>query len=361
MNKRLFLVLGLTLALFAALFGGRFSQILYAMEHHYVPPHPTVASTQVIQEQWQPYLNAVGALTAKSGVIVSNELPGKVSGLHFESGDSVAAGDLLIELDTVADKAELRRLQAGQKLAKINLERANRLAKKNFASESNLDEAQAQLEQANAAVDLQRALIAKKQITAPFAGTLGIREIDLGQFLPAGSSVVALQALNQLYLDFTLPEAKLTAARTGLTVELAVDAYADQRFTGVISAVSPQVEDASRNIRVRATVDNPDNLLRPGMFTQITLLTGQIETVLTLPDTAISYTTYGDSVFIINSDKGLFTVERKQISTGESRQGRVRITAGLKLDDQVVSAGQIKLRDGIQVLISARPAPGERE
>ena len=220
MNKRLFLVLGLTLALFAALFGGRFSQILYAMEHHYVPPHPTVASTRV------------------------------VNGLHFESGDSVEAGDPLIELDTVADKAELRRLQAGQRLAKINLDRANRLAKKNFASESNLDEAQAQLEQANAAVELQRALIAKKQITAPFTGTLGIREIDLGQFLPAGAPVVALQALDQLYLDFTLPEAKFQAARTGLTVQLAVDAYPDQQFSGVISAVSPQVEDASRNIRV---------------------------------------------------------------------------------------------------------------
>ncbi len=361
MNKRLFLVLGLTLALFAALFGGRFSQILYAMEHHYVPPHPTVASTHVVNAQWQPYLSAVGSLTAKSGVMVSNELPGKVSGLHFESGDSVAAGDLLIELDTVADKAELRRLQAGQKLAKINLERANRLAQKNFASESNLDEAQAQLEQANAAVELQRALIAKKLITAPFAGTLGIREIDLGQFLPAGSSVVALQALEQLYLDFTLPEGKLRAAQTGLTVQISVDAYPEQHFTGIISAISPQVEDASRNIRVRATVDNPNDLLRPGMFTQITLFTGNIKTVLTLPDTAITYTTYGDSVFMISNDKEIFTVERKQISTGESRDGRVEITGGLNLGDRVVSAGQIKLRDGIQVLISPKPAPGERE
>ncbi|MBL4621678.1 MAG: efflux RND transporter periplasmic adaptor subunit [Immundisolibacteraceae bacterium] len=361
MNKRLFLVLGLTLALFAALFGGRFSQILYAMEHHYVPPHPTVASTRVISNQWQPYLNAVGALTAKSGVTVSNELPGKVSGLHFESGDTVEAGDLLIELDTVADKAELRRLQAGQRLAKINLDRANRLAKKNFASESNLDEAQAQLEQANAAVELQHALIGKKQITAPFAGTLGIREVDLGQFLPAGAPIVALQALDQLYLDFTLPEIRLRAARTGLTVQISVDAYPDQSFNGIISAVSPQVEDASRNIRVRATVDNPGHLLRPGMFTQITLFTGQINTVLTLPDTAITYTTYGDSVFAIHNNNEMFTVERKQIATGESRDGRVEITAGLELNDQVVSAGQIKLRDGIQVLISDKPAPGERE
>ncbi|RLA09331.1 MAG: efflux transporter periplasmic adaptor subunit [Gammaproteobacteria bacterium] len=360
MVKRLFIVLALTLGMFAVLFGGRISQIAYAMEHHYVPPPPTVASTRVVIEKWQPFIKAVGSLVAKRGVTVSNELAGKVSAIHFKSGDQVTAGDLLIELDTITDEAELRRLHAAHRLAKIKFDRATRLATKAYTSESEVDEAKANLDQAVAAVALQRAILGKKRIVAPFSGTLGIRQVDLGQFLPTGSSIVPLQALDPLYLDFTLPESRLLAARVGLTVKIAVDAYPDSAFEGIISAINPQVEDASRNIKVRATVDNSALQLRPGMFTQVTLFTGKIKPVLTLPNTAITYTTYGDSVFVISTENDEHTVERKQIQTGDRRNGRIEVISGLKLDDQVVSAGQIKLRDGITVLISDKPAPGER-
>ena len=365
MIKRLAIVLALTLTLFVLLFGARFSQINYAKEHHYVPPPPTVAATRVVTEQWQPVLQAVGSLVARRGVTVSNELPGIVSAIHFESGDTAAAGDLLIELNATADRAELRRLRANQRLATIELDRAQRLATKSFASKSDLDIAQAQLDQANAAVELQQAMVAKKSITAPFGGTLGIRQIDLGEFLSPGSKVVPLQDLDALFLDFTLPENQIIGVKTGFTVQVSVDAYPDRKFSGVISAINPQIEENSRNLKLRATLNNADHALRPGMFAGVTLLIGSPKPVLTVPATAVTYTTYGDTVFMIQTrdaeagEQELF-VTRQPVQTGETRNGRVAITAGLSDNDYLVSAGQVKLREGISVLISDRPSPDER-
>ncbi len=366
MIKRLAIVLILTLVLFVVLFGARFSQIAYAKEHHYVPPPPTVAATRVATDQWQPYLQAVGSLVARRGVTVSNELPGIVSAIHFESGAPVAAGDLLIELDSTADRAELRRLQANQRLTKIELDRAVRLATKAFASKSDLDAAQARVDQANAAVDLQRAMVSKKSITAPFAGSLGIREVDLGEFLPPGSKIVPLQDLDTLFLDFTLPENQMVGVQTGFTVEVSVDAYPERAFTGVITAINPKVEENSRNLKLRATLQNSDHALRPGMFARVALLIGPPQPVLTLPATAITYTTYGDTVFLMQSrtNKGgadeLF-VSRRPVQTGETRDSRVQIISGLAENDQVASAGQVRLREGITVLVGDRPTPDERE
>lgn len=366
MIKRLAIVLVLTLILFAVLFGARFSQIAYAKENHYVPPPPTVAATRVRTEEWQPVRRAVGSLVARRGVTVSNELPGIVTAIHFKSGDIAAAGDPLIELDATADQAELRRLRANQRLAKIELDRAQRLATKSFASKSDLDVAQAQLEQANAAVELQQAIVAKKNIVAPFSGILGIRQVDLGQFLPPGSEVVPLQDLDTLFLDFTLPENQMIGVKTGFTVQIRVDAYPDREFSGVITAINPKVEKNSRNLKLRATLNNDDHALRPGMFAEVTLLLGSPKPVLTIPATAVTYTTYGDTVFIIQTRKNRagdeeFFVARQPIQTGETRNDRVEVTAGLKENDYLVSAGQVKLREGIAVLISDLPTPDERD
>lgn len=365
MIRRLTIVIALTLILFVALFGARFNQIAYAKANHYVPPPPTVAATRVKTEQWQPVLKTVGSLVARRGVTVSNELPGIVSAIHFQSGETVQAGDPLIELDTSADQAELKRLRANQRLAKIELDRARRLATKSFASESDLDVAQAQLEQANAGVELQQAIIAKKRIVAPFTGTLGIREVDLGEFLPAGSAIVPLQDLDTLYLDFTLPEKLMVGVETGFSVAVHVDAWPDRKFSGVINAINSKVEENSRNIKLQATLKNEDRTLRPGMFAEVTLLTGAPRSVLTVPATAVTYTTYGDTVFVIRpraNDAGeseLF-VTRQPVQMGETRNGRVQITGGLEADQQIVSAGQVKLREGITVLVSDLPTPDER-
>lgn len=365
MVKRLLSVLVFTLALFVLLFGARFSQIAYAKEHHYVPPPPTVAATRVVAAEWQPHLVAVGSLVAQRGVMVSNEIPGKVSAIHFDSGANANAGELLIELDTTTDAAELKRLQAGQRLAKIQLDRATRLATKAFASKSNVDEAQAQLDQADAAVALQKALLNKKKITAPFNGTLGIRQVDLGEYLAAGAKIVSLQALDSLYLDFSLPENQLVGVVPGLTLQISVDGYPGKLFSGVISAINPKVEDASRNLKIRATLPNDDRLLKPGMFARVRLLIGAPEPVLTLPATAVTYTTYGDTVYVIETLKNEAgeeqnLVTRRPVTTGQTRDGRVQIIAGLNSGERVVSAGQVKLRDGIAVLIGDRPTPDER-
>ncbi len=366
MIKRPVIVIGFTLIVFGLLFGARFSQIAYAKEHHYVPPPPTVAATLVTEDLWQPYLQTVGSLVARRGVTVSNELPGMVSAIHFESGDNAAAGDRLIELDSTADKAELRRLLANQRLAKIELDRAQRLATKAFASKADLDSAQARLDQTDAAVDLQRAIIAKKNITAPFGGTLGIREVDLGEFLSAGSMIVPLQNLDSLFLDFTLPEKQVAGITTGFAVQIRVDAYPDRIFLGEISAINPKVEEKSRNLKLRATLANEDHALRPGMFAEVALLIGSPRPVITVPATAVTYTTYGDTVFLIKSrendtDTEELFVTRIPVDVGETRNGRVAISSGLSVNDQIVSAGQVKLREGIAVLVSDQASPDERE
>ena len=207
--------------------------------------------------------------------------------------------------------------------------------------------------------------MAKKNIVAPFSGILGIRQVDLGQFLPPGSEVVPLQDLDTLFLDFTLPENQMIGVKTGFTVQIRVDAYPDREFSGVITAINPKVEKNSRNLKLRATLNNDDHALRPGMFAEVTLLLGSPKPVLTIPATAVTYTTYGDTVFIIQTRKNKagdeeFFVARQPIQTGETRNDRVEVTAGLKENEYLVSAGQVKLREGIAVLISDLPTPDER-
>lgn len=360
MIKRMIMVGVATLLLFGSLFAWRFLQIKDAMESHRPPPPPTVATTKVMSEKWQPFFSSIGTLVAAEGIEISNELPGKVNKIHFASGQTVEAGELLIELDASTEKAELTRLQAARDLASINYKRAAELASGSFVSKSNFDEAKALLAQADASLALQTSVIDKKQITAPFSGTLGIRRVDVGQYLPPGSSIVPLQRINPLYVDFSLPERYLAELTPGQTIRIQVPAYPDKSFEGVVTALNPGIDEATRNISLRATMENDDELLHPGMFAQVVVLLGKKKDVLTLTDTAITYNTYGDSVFLVKEVEGGQNVERRQVKTGETRDGRVEILAGLEAGQIVVSAGQVKLRNGIPVLLDDRPAPGER-
>jgi membrane fusion protein (multidrug efflux system) len=360
MLKRLSLVVLLLLVIFGAVFGWWYHQMQQKMAARKLPPPAVVAVTQVREETWPSHQNAVGSLVAVAGIDVTNEVPGKVSALKFESGAIAREGQLLIELDATADLAELEGLLAAQRLARIKFQRLAELLPKMSASKADYDEARALLDVAEAAAEAKRAVIAKKKVLAPFSGRLGIRKVDLGQYLAPGSPIVPLEALNPIYADFSLPERHLAALAVGQKVLVEVQAYPGDTFEGRITALNPGIEEGTRTVKVRAALDNPQERLRPGMFAEVRVLLSADRRVLTIPDTAITYAPYGDSVFtVVPGEQGL-TVQRKQVETGETRQGRVAVVGGLAQGDRVVSAGQVKLRNGMPVTLDDKPAPGER-
>lgn len=361
MIKRIFVVLLFTVLILGSLFGTKYYQIQQAISQAKPPPPATVAAAIVKQESWTSSLSAVGALTPVAGVKISSEIAGKIKTLHFDSGQTVKTGDLLVELDSDTDRAELRGLEAELQLAKAQLQRSEKMLAKKYVSQADYDQYKANLGQALAAVDAKRTVIQKKLIRAPFSGELGIRRVSLGWYLKEGEAIVTLQQLNPINLDFTLPERHLQHISEQQQVTATVQAYPNEVFSGRIVAIDPAVEDGSRAISIRAKLDNKDKRLRPGMFVEVHIDLAQPQAVLTLPDTAITYNPYGNSVFLIQQGEAGLTVQSRQVVTGQSREGRVEIISGLQAGDRVVSAGQIKLRNGMPVSIDTQLAPGERE
>lgn len=361
MLKRYALVIFLSLLLFGSLFGMKFFQISQAIKNIPVPPPPIVAATTVHLAEWQSYLTAVGSLVAVAGVEVSSEVAGKVKTILFESGQPVQRGQLLLEFDSSTDLAELDGLEASQKLEQVKFSRSQKLISRNFISKSDYDLNKATLDEAKAAVLAKKTVIEKKRIVAPFTGQLGIRKINLGQYLAPGEAIVPLQKLNPIYADFTIPEQQLASVDIKQALSIKVQAYPDKIFNGHISAINSGIDENTRSVKIRATLDNTDGYLRPGMFVDVKVILDQTKSVLTVPDTAISYNPYGDTVFIIESGKQGNTVQLRQIVTGETRDGRVEIVKGLNENDRVVSAGQVKLRNDMPVVLDKQPAPGERE
>jgi membrane fusion protein (multidrug efflux system) len=350
--KRLVVVLLALGLVFGGIFGWKYYQSQQLAAQAAAPQPPATISAATVQiESWQPYFEAVGSLTASQGVGVANEVEGQVKEILFESGQKVAQGEALLQLDDEVDQAELEGLIADQRLAELDFNRATKLLKDKSVSRADYDQARAKLDRARAQVESKRALIHKKFIRAPFSGILGIRQVDIGQYLKAGTEIVTLQSLNPIFVDYSLPERYLSQLSSDQKVVLAVQAYPDQTFDGRIAAISPKIETRTRNVRIRATVENPDRLLRPGMFSRVRTLLPQRKNVLTLPRTAITYNPYGDSVFVIEKQNDQLIVQRRQVQTGEIRNDRVEITDGLKQGERVVSAGQVKLRNGVPVQI----------
>ena len=314
-------------------------------------PAVTVSSAQVAQEQWQVRVDAVGGLRAIQGVEVSTEVPGSVARISFQSGHRVARGDLLIELDASAERAELRALQAQLELARLDYARARGLQQRTALSQAKLDRAKSVMDSLSADADQQQALIERKSIRAPFAGELGIRQVNVGDYLSPGSEVVTLQRLNPIYADFTVPERRLQKLSVGQTIEVSVAAYPEAIFAGQITAISPKVEEKTRNVVLQGTLANSDRRLRPGMFARVAVRIGALTDVLTLPRSAITFYPYGDSVFLIEAHDNELTVARRQVVTGRVREGRVEIMSGLLAGERVVSAGQLKLRNGQRVRV----------
>ncbi|OAI20037.1 MULTISPECIES: efflux RND transporter periplasmic adaptor subunit [Methylomonas] len=361
MIKRSLLVLLLTLLALGAIFGLKFYRMRQAASQVPAVSPAVVAFAEVKSEHWDSSLSTVGSFRAVAGIDISNEIAGMVQAIHFNSGQTVKAGQLLLELDSATDRAELDGLLAEQKLAGLRYQRGQSMLERKFIAAADQDQNRAQLDQAAAAVAGKQIQIAKKHIKAPFAGELGIRRVDLGQYLPVGSAIVMLEQLDPMYLDFTLPERDLGRIGKGQKVIASVPAFPDQYFEGEVTASNPAVDTDSRTIKVQALFRNPGKLLRPGMFAQIKLSAEADQTVSTLPDTAISYNPYGNSVFAVQRGPAGWIVQSRQVKTGDSRGGRVEILEGLRLGDKVVAAGQMKLRNGMAVTPDSQPAPGERE
>ena len=315
------------------------------------PPPGVVSTTKVMQEMREPSLASVGSLVATHGIQVSTEVEGIISEILFESGKPVKADEVLLKLDVSVDSAALEALRAEKKLSQVQFDRSKNLLKKNVTSKSEFDEIRAQFEAADARVRQQEAVIKRKIIRAPFDGLLGIRNVDLGQYINAGDGIVSLQALDPIYVDYTLPERYATQIRAGQTIKLLLDAVPGKTFTGEVSAVNAGIDTGTRTLKIRATLDNKDEVLRPGMFAQVQTIIGDARPVLTLPRTAVSVNTYGNFVYIINKDEsGKSVVKRTAVELGDVVDGRI-IVNNLDIDTEVVRTGLVKLRDGMAVTV----------
>ncbi|MFZ1828860.1 MAG: efflux RND transporter periplasmic adaptor subunit [Candidatus Competibacteraceae bacterium] len=365
MTKKILLTLTGLLLLIGALVGVKLLQFqtMFAASADFAPPPETVTTVEVKRDLWQPTLNAIGSVTAVQGVTLSAEEAGTVRRIAFESGATVREGQLLVEFDAQVEQAQLRSAAANAELARANLARARDLRIKNMVSQADLETAEAQAKQTEAQMDNFRAVIAKKTLRAPFAGRIGIRQINLGQFLNTGDPMVSLQSLDPVYVDFALPQQRLAQLKVGMTVQVATDAFPGQSLTGELSAINPEVDLATRNIRLRATFTNRQGLLRPGMFVTVAAELPETEPVLMIPATAVLYAPYGDSVFVVEEKKDEKTgltgkvLNQRFVHLGKTRGDFVVVTSGLNAGQTIVTTGVFKLRNGMGVIVNNQLSP----
>jgi membrane fusion protein (multidrug efflux system) len=321
---------------------------------------PSAVTTIVVKGQtWQPVLSAVGSLRAVNGVTVSTDLAGIVSEIKFESGAAVKKGDLLIKLDTQQEEAQLHATQAKLEWARIDLDRKRDLVAKKTISPSDWDAAQSEFRQDEANVDAARALLARKQILAPFEGYLGIRQVNLGQYLNPGAAIVPLQSLDPIYVEFVLPQQNLNKLVVGKALRVYAEDVAEAGIDGEINAIDSKVDDATRNIMVQGTVKNPEHKLRPGMFVKVDVMLPKENGVLAIPVSSINYAPYGDSVYVVkpSADGKGQEVEQQVVKLGPKRGDQVSVLSGLKDGDEVVSSAAFKLRPHAPVQVNNAVTP----
>jgi membrane fusion protein (multidrug efflux system) len=327
-------------------------------------PTPEAVTTVVAQpEHWPATLSIIGTMEAVQGVTVSADLPGTVDRIAFDSGKSVREGDILVELDTRQERAQLAALEAQRDLARLNFSRMQQLANQGVISRMEYDNATAQQKATEAQVGEIRATIARKTIRAPFSGILGIRQVNLGQYLSAGQAIVSLQSLNPIYVNFGVPQQDAARVRAGRTLRVTSSDVAGDVFTGRVTAIDSIVNEATRNIQVQATLANPAGRLRPGMFVQVEVAMGADRAVIALPASAINYAPYGDSVYIVSdlkdpSGKTYRGVRQQFVKLEGSRGDQVAVVSGVNPGDEVVSSGVFKLRGGAAVQVNNKVQPG---
>jgi membrane fusion protein (multidrug efflux system) len=365
MGKRIIISLIGLIILIGGLAGIKYLQIerMTAYGDNFVSPPEVVTTATAKKDSWESFLTAVGSLEAVQGVMITAELKGKVVRIAFEPGSMVKAGDLLVQQDTSVESAQLRAAEAEVALAKINFKRSKELVAAKTISQSDFDNADARFKEAEAQADNIRATIGKKTIRAPFAGRLGIRQVNLGQTLNEGDEIVSLQSLDPIYVNFLLPQQQLSQVNPGLAIRLTTDAFPGQSISGKITAINPQVDAATRNIRIQATVANLEERLRPGMYVNVSVVLPDRIEVLTIPATSVLYAPYGDSVFVVekkkndkNKPSGL-VLNQKFVRLGKKRGDYVSVVSGLKQGETVVSTGVFKLRNGQAVVIDNTLSP----
>lgn len=351
--SRLIVVSIMLITILGGLFGWKTHQIKQQqLRMSQAQPPVQVEATRVLAKSWQDSLSALGSVRAVNGIRLANEIAGVVESIHFESGQRVKAGDELLRLDSDTDAAALQTLQAEQHLAEQQFNRFSNLIRSKAISQADFDEAKANLEAAKARVHEQQANLNKKRIRAPFDGTAGLRLVSLGQFLEVGTPIVQISMRDPIYVDFSIPERDMPHIAVGNQVEVKIAASPGRTFAGKISALEASVNTDSRTLQVRAELPNPERLLWPGMFAEVSILRAEYTQVLTVPRTAISYNTYGDFVYVIETGSdGKSTVQRRSVTTGAVRDGRVALTAGVEGDTQVVATGLLRLRNGQAVRI----------
>ena len=367
MIKRMLVMLVLVAAVFGGVFG--FKAFVDEKVKEYMAgagnQPQTVSTTRAVVAQWQPQLEAVGSLRAARGADLSLEVPGVVEEINFQSGDEVQAGAVLLRLRGDDEIAKLESLEAVARLSQITYDRDMKQLKAQAISQAVVDNDEANLRNNKAQVAQQKAIVDKKILRAPFAGQLGLRQVDLGQYLSAGTAIVTLQSLTPIYVDFLLPQQAFERIKVGQAVAAKVDAYPGKTFSGAITAINPRVDAATRNVQVRVTLENADHKLLPGMYATVDIDTGAPQRLVTLPQTAISYNPYGNLVYLVD-DKGkdaagkpLLVARQTFVTTGATRGDQVAVLKGVKEGDVVVTGGQMKLRNGSPLAINNTVKPAD--
>jgi membrane fusion protein (multidrug efflux system) len=365
MKRNFIIVATVLVVIIGTLVGIKALQIraLIASGASFTMPPETVSGAQVREESWENLIPAVGSVTAVQGVELKAELAGTVREIAFASGGTVVKGALLVQLDVSSEAAQLRAAEAQAELARLNLERARDLRAQGVVSQADFDSSQAAFLRTNGEVDIVKATIAKKTIRAPFSGRLGIRSVNLGQYVDAGAPIVSLQSLDPVYVDFNVPEQQLAQLKKGTAVRVATDASPGRAFTGEVTALNPEIDASTRNIKVQATVANADGALRPGMFARVELVLPQAQAVLVVPATAVLHAPYGDSVFVISdvkdekSGNAVKQVRMTTVRLGGTRGDFVSVTSGLTAGQTIATSGVFKLRNGTTVVIDNSLAP----
>jgi membrane fusion protein (multidrug efflux system) len=367
MIKRMILMLAVTGTLIAVLGVLKFRQIQDAMGQAaaFQPPPEAVTTIAAIQEKWPATLSAIGSMAAVQGVTVSADLPGIVDQIAFESGGPVAQGDLLVQLDTRQERAQLAAAEAAHELAELNFKRLHGLVDEGAITRADYDRAEAEQKQTEARVEEIRATIARKTIRAPFSGTLGIRQVNLGQYLSGGNAVVSLQSLDPIYVNFNVPQQDAAQVKIGGNVRVTVAEQAAGNFTGRITAINSVIDEATRNVQIQATLANPRGLLRPGMFVQTEVILGANRPIVTLPASAISYAPYGDSVFVVSDLKdsqgrAYKGVRQQFVKLGGTRGDQIAVLSGINAGEEIVTSGVFKLRNGAAVQVNNKVQPGNK-
>ncbi|MGH8396706.1 MAG: efflux RND transporter periplasmic adaptor subunit [Gammaproteobacteria bacterium] len=359
MAKRIVITVAIMLGIMVIIYGIWGLKVYAAIKKFsHMKQEVVVSDAPAQQESWAPYFSSVGNLTPVQGVDVSNQLVGNVTGIYFQSGTEVKKGQLLVQLDDSSQRAQLIGFQAELHLAQVNLDRSQALIKQHLIAKSDLDTAKNDLKQAQSNLENDQTAIAKLAIRAPFSGQIGIRNVNIGQYLPVGTAIASLQSLGILYVQFGLPEQNLATLSNGQHVEVTVDAYPGKVFSGELTAINSAVDPNTHNVTLQATIHNPEHLLRSGMFANVKVYAGKPQTVVTVPTSAVDYSLYGSSVFIVKQNgkdtdgKPVLKVSQQFVTTGQERDGRVAVTKGLQAGDVVVTAGQQKLQNDMQVEIN---------